>query len=387
MNNRNYAVLTAIALVLFGLAPPSAADSDCVDLLARLRDQEKGQRLAAIDALGELRDSRAIDPLGATLLDSGEDEDVRRACAKSLGKIGDIRTAQVFVKFLLIPPSGTDTDRVARVYAAMSLGQMRVKFAVDALLKNIDPSRESDLNYHCVVALGRIADPDGLRSLLPIVRKGLPVWTASPWTRTSSAAYWALLPLDPGLARQFYLDRWNGASSLKGKADVSVWFSALFLLSDAGTETSPAEKKAWEAYLNRELGAAAAVDCAMVGEAIDHFPISSLLASVAALLKDLDFYPKSWLAGALIHHPEPSMIPAFRALLDCEDDYLVYAGLASMDHLIAQLPSPLTLELRARLVDFRAKLPALSPAQIAGGTKEWRDVVQKRLDSLLDSDP
>jgi hypothetical protein len=108
---------------------------------------------------------------------------------------------------------------------------------------------------------------------------------------------------------------------------------------------------------------------------------------VAALLKDLDFYPKSWMAGALIHHPEPAMIPAFRALLDCEDDYLVYAGLASMDHLIDRLPSPLTLELRARLADFRAKLPALSPVQIAGGTKEWRDVVQKRLDSLLDSDP
>lgn len=355
-------------------------------LLSRLGDPDRGVRIAAIEGLGELRDSRAVDPLGAALLDPGEDEGVKRACAKSLGSIGDTRTVQVFVKFLLMPPSGSGSDGVARVYAAMSLGRQRERAAVDALLKNIDPTREEDLNYHCVVALGRIADPAGLKSLLPLVKAGLPVWRISPGTRAPGAAYWALLPLEPGIARQFYLDRWNEASSAgagaKARPDGTAWYSALYLLVHAAKDAP--ERGVWGEYLEAGLAGAVAEDCVMAGEALDRYPLPALLARAADLLSSLDSYSKSWVAGALIHHAAASMIPAFRALLECEDDYLAYAALASMDHLLDSLPSPLPPELVPQLAGFRARLPSLSPAQLTGGTAKWRDLVQKRLDGLLD---
>jgi HEAT repeat protein len=358
-------------------------------LLSRLSDPEKDLRLAAIEGLGALRDSRAVDPLGAMLLSAGEDKDVKEACARALGKIGDTRTVQVFLRFLLMPRGGSEAEGAARVYAAMSLGQKREKAAVDALLRNIDPSREEDLNYHCIVALGRIADPAGLRALLPIARKGLPVWQASPWTRTPPAVYWALLPLEEGLARPFYLERWKAAATAKpgasDKPDPSLWYSALYLSKEGAKDEPEGDRGARSAYLVKELASAISSDPAMAGEALDRFPVPALLGRAASLLAGLDSYSKSWIASALINNPEAAMIPAFRSLLDCEDDYLAYAALASMDHLISRLPSPLSPELKAQLGDFYAKLPALSALQLAGGTRNWRDVVQKRLGNLLDA--
>jgi hypothetical protein len=350
------------------------------ELLARLGDSDKGMRLAAIGGLGELHDTRAVESLGAMLLDSREDGDVKLACAKSLGKIGDSRTAQVFIHFLMAPGAGGEDDRVARAYAAMCLGRRGDKAAVDALLKNIDPARESDLNYHCIVALGRIAAPLGLSSLLPLVLKGLPVWTAAPRSRTPAAAYWALLTLQPSLGRRLYLDRWQAQA---GEFDTATWFAALYLRGNAGAESAETLRKAWEGYLNTWFSRAVAADCSMVGEALDVFPIPSLLSSAAALMKDLDTYSKSWLAEALIHHPVPAVIPVMCDLLDCEDDFLVYAALAYMERLITELPNPPAPELASRLVEFRRKLPGLSAIQLSDGTMEWRDVVRKRLDSLL----
>ena len=382
---RDTSVRDPALLIVAIRALAAAAGSDCRDILPRLHEQDAGIRLAAIDALGELRDPRAVDPLGALLLDAGEDAAIKRACAKSLGAIGDAGSGRILQRFMLTPRQENDADDAARVHAAMRLGQRREKGAVKALLDNIDPTHDSDLNYHCIIALGRIADPAALQSLLPLVRKGLPHWTQAAETRTATAAQWALLPLESSLVRQFYLDRWNGGS--KGKNDPATWYAALFLLGDAhkGGSGSVADQDAWTAFLERGLRDAITDDCVMAGEALDHVPIPAILARVATSLSDLDPYSKSWMAVALMHHPAPAMIPAFRSLLDCEGEFLVYVGLASMDHLIAALPSPLTPELRAQLVDFQGRLSSLGDAQIAGGTREWRDVVRKRLGSLLDS--
>ena len=382
---RDTALRDPALLIVAIRALAAVAGSDCRDILPRLRGQDTGVRLAAIDALGALRDPRAVDPLGALLLDAAEDAAIKRACAKSLGAIGDAGSGRILQRFLITPRPENDADDAARVHAAMSLGQKREKGAVRALLDNIDPAHDSDLNYHCVIALGRIADPAGLQSLLPLVRKGLPQWTQGTDTRTATAAQWALLPLEPGLARQFHLDRWNAGS--RGKNDPATWYAALYLLGDAhkGGPGSATDQDAWTAFLERGLRDAIADDCVMAGEALDRTPVPAVLSRVATLLKDLDPYSKSWLAVPLMHHPTLAMIPAFRFLLDGEDDFLVYAGLASMDHLISALPSPLTPELKSQLADFQGRLSSLTDAQIAGGTSEWRDVVRKRLGNLLDS--
>ncbi len=355
-------------------------------LLGRLRDPDGAARLAAIEGLGRLRGQGAVDSLGAILLSPEEDGATKRACAKSLGALGGPKAFSALEAFLLSPQDGSGEEAAARSYAAISLGESGDGSAADSLLANIDPRREADLNYHCIVALGRIADPAGLRRLLPLAQKGLPVWMAAPRTRTPSAVYWALLSLDGGPARQFYLDRWKAARlASSDKADAAAWFAALYLLanSPADGQGASADRAAWATCVDKELPRAIATDCRMAGEALSRYPFPALLDRAASLLSTLDPYSKSWIASSLVHHPTASMIPALRALLDCEDDYLAYAALASMDNLVPLLPASLDPELRARLADFRARIAGLSTAQVAGRTGEWRDVVGKRLDGLL----
>lgn len=54
-------------------------------LIAALRDTNDGARQAAVTALGQLRDARAVEPLIAIL--DGEDQNVRRAAVTALGQI------------------------------------------------------------------------------------------------------------------------------------------------------------------------------------------------------------------------------------------------------------------------------------------------------------
>jgi len=59
-------------------------------LIAALEDE--GKRYYAAEALGEIRDARAVEPLTAALWD--EDEDVRELAAEALDKIGDAHTVE-----------------------------------------------------------------------------------------------------------------------------------------------------------------------------------------------------------------------------------------------------------------------------------------------------
>ncbi|MBI3303281.1 MAG: HEAT repeat domain-containing protein [Deltaproteobacteria bacterium] len=70
------------ALVRIG---PAAVGS----LVAALRDRDENVRGRAAQALGRLRDTRAVDPLMAALKD--KDWFVREAAAEALGRIGDVR--------------------------------------------------------------------------------------------------------------------------------------------------------------------------------------------------------------------------------------------------------------------------------------------------------
>jgi HEAT repeat protein len=59
-------------------------------LIINLWDSDKKVRLAAVDALGEIGDQRAYEPLVRMLGDP--DHDVRFACVVALGTIGDERS-------------------------------------------------------------------------------------------------------------------------------------------------------------------------------------------------------------------------------------------------------------------------------------------------------
>jgi len=65
-------------------------------LLSHLYDEDKWVRCLVIDALGNIRDPRVVNPLITALGDL--DQDVRVMAAEALGKVGDARALEVLLK-------------------------------------------------------------------------------------------------------------------------------------------------------------------------------------------------------------------------------------------------------------------------------------------------
>ena len=85
-------------------------------LLSGLRTRNKDIRLGIIEALGEIRDPRAVDPLIALLAD--RNNEIRWEAALALGEIGDLRAADPLREALY------DPDRYVRYGAAVALEKM-----------------------------------------------------------------------------------------------------------------------------------------------------------------------------------------------------------------------------------------------------------------------
>jgi HEAT repeat protein len=65
-------------------------------LLSYVNDEDKWVRCLVIDALGNIRDPRVVNPLITALGDL--DQDVRFMAAEALGKVGDARALEVLQK-------------------------------------------------------------------------------------------------------------------------------------------------------------------------------------------------------------------------------------------------------------------------------------------------
>jgi hypothetical protein len=85
-------------------------------LLSGLRTRNKDVRLGIIEALGEIRDPRAVDPLIALLSD--RNNEIRWEAALALGEIRDPRAIEPLREAL------HDADRYVRYGAAVALGQL-----------------------------------------------------------------------------------------------------------------------------------------------------------------------------------------------------------------------------------------------------------------------
>src|SRR3990172_917616 len=77
-----------IALLILSCLPSSKADE--VDtLIQKLKDKNWNVQQSAAEALGVIKDARAVEPMIAALKD--EDSDVRKRAAAALGEIKDAR--------------------------------------------------------------------------------------------------------------------------------------------------------------------------------------------------------------------------------------------------------------------------------------------------------
>ena len=133
-------------------------DSGAVEpLIAALKNDEySGVRWKAAEALSKIG-APAVEPLIGAL--SHDDDDVRWKAAIALGEIGDPRAIEPLIILLC------DEDRFVKSHAALALGAIGEP-AVNPLLRAL---REGDgnLRWGAAIALGKIRDP---RAIEPLIR-------------------------------------------------------------------------------------------------------------------------------------------------------------------------------------------------------------------------
>ncbi len=130
------------------------------DLLAIANNENDtwAVRKASVEALGEIRDSRAVDSLVNTLND--QYATVREASALALGKIGSNQATVPLLATL-----DTSSLWALRVAAANALGAIRDRRAT-APLSHILKDRYATVREAAADALGRIHDPEAVDPLL-----------------------------------------------------------------------------------------------------------------------------------------------------------------------------------------------------------------------------
>lgn len=138
---------TAASTALGRLVPPPVGL-----LVEATRDTDPWRRARAVVALGECGDPAAFDAMVALLDDP--DVAVRRAAAAAFGKLRDLRAVAPLVALLSRP----EESAFVRSYAAVSLGSLKDRTSVDALLAALD-AQDPLLRRSAARALCRIDDP------------------------------------------------------------------------------------------------------------------------------------------------------------------------------------------------------------------------------------
>ena len=131
-------------------AVKKAADADRVIFK---RGELGGIKLVVIDALGQIGDVRAIDPLLKAL--ESKDRWIRRSAATALEKISDKRTTQHLMRHLL---EENEPDAEVRRSSARALARMKPEEAIESLAQALKDS-SLGVRLGAGYALGRIGEP------------------------------------------------------------------------------------------------------------------------------------------------------------------------------------------------------------------------------------
>ena len=124
-------------------------NKDINGLTKALKDQDEHVRWKAAGALGNMGDTRAVEPLIQTLKD---DVDVRWAAALALGKIGDAKAVEPLIQAL------KDESSSVREIAAGALGNIGDVRAVEPLIQTLKDDVH-DVRHVAAEALVKIGKP------------------------------------------------------------------------------------------------------------------------------------------------------------------------------------------------------------------------------------
>ena len=172
-------------------------DTRSADLIIEaLKDDDQGVRYRAAEALGQIKNAMAVDPL-IEILRNDEDRDVRLKAAWALGEIGDTRTVDPLSYASVKDADGyvreeaykvlqkntvggnkvdarsvdpiigalEDGDQGVRYRAAEALGQIKNAMAVDPLIEVLRNDEDRDVRLKAAWALGEIDDTRTIDSL------------------------------------------------------------------------------------------------------------------------------------------------------------------------------------------------------------------------------
>jgi HEAT repeat protein/beta-lactamase regulating signal transducer with metallopeptidase domain len=130
--------------------------------LPLLEDPDRRVRVAAAEAVGEFQDSTAIAALSKALRDDADPE-VRKTAAWALGEIDDSRAVPVLMAAL----SG-DTSAEVRATAAWALGEIEDPSALDALGAAVR-DENTQVRRQAIEAIGEIDDRRAVPVLIPLL--------------------------------------------------------------------------------------------------------------------------------------------------------------------------------------------------------------------------
>lgn len=150
----------APSILLLGRFKDQRALPIFLDVLNKRKDSH--YRLTVIQAMDELGDKEAVEPLLQILVDDKESPGPRMAAARALGKLGDARATEPLLRIL----KDERESKEVRKDAAHALGTFRDKRAVDPLL-NILVNKNEDIWLRVAAAssLGDIGDPRAIEPL------------------------------------------------------------------------------------------------------------------------------------------------------------------------------------------------------------------------------
>jgi HEAT repeat protein len=124
-----------------------------LDLLKKRKDSY--YRLNVVNAIGELDDKGAAEPLLQILVDDKEYPGPRNAAAMALGKIGAEEAVDPLIKVL----KNKNEENHVRVGAAVALGILKKKIAVEPLINILKDNKEdTQLRISAASSLGNIGD-------------------------------------------------------------------------------------------------------------------------------------------------------------------------------------------------------------------------------------
>jgi HEAT repeat protein len=137
-------------------------DTRAVEPLIRVLEQDVSfVRWKAAKVLGQIGDASAIAPLINALKD--DDWDIRKNAAWALGRIGDTRAAAPLLELL------GDPFNLLREAVIEALGTIGDPLAVEPLIKVLE-EKDPSIRKHAVTALAMIGDPRAVEPLIGLLR-------------------------------------------------------------------------------------------------------------------------------------------------------------------------------------------------------------------------